>query len=60
VLDSLITSKTRLKLLMKFFLNPGTSAYLRGLADEFRRIDELRARGAEPSLEGRVSRDGRG
>jgi DNA-binding MarR family transcriptional regulator len=35
VLDSLITSKTRLKLLMKFFLNPGTSAYLRGLADEF-------------------------
>ena len=35
MLDSLITSKTRLKLLMKFFLNPGTSAYLRGLAEEF-------------------------
>jgi len=35
LLDSLITSKTRIKLLMKFFLNPGTSAYLRGLADEF-------------------------
>ncbi len=35
MLDSLITSKTRLKLLLKFFLNPGTSAYLRGLADEF-------------------------
>ena len=35
MLDSLITSKTRIKLLMKFFLNPGTSAYLRGLADEF-------------------------
>lgn len=35
MLDSLITSKTRIKLLMKFFLNPGTRAYLRGLADEF-------------------------
>jgi DNA-binding transcriptional ArsR family regulator len=34
MIDSLITSKTRIKLLMKFFLNPGTSAYLRGLADE--------------------------
>jgi DNA-binding transcriptional ArsR family regulator len=34
LLDSLITSKTRIKLLLKFFLNPGTSAYLRGLADE--------------------------
>ena len=35
MLDSLITSKTRIKLLMKFFLNPGTRAYLRSLADEF-------------------------
>jgi len=35
MLDSLITSKTRVKLLLKFFLNPGTSAYLRGLATEF-------------------------
>jgi len=35
MLDTLITSKTRIKLLMKFFLNPGTSAYLRALADEF-------------------------
>ena len=35
MLDSLITSKTRLKLLMKFFINPGTGAYLRGLATEF-------------------------
>lgn len=35
MLDSLITSKTRIKLLLKFFLNPGTKAYLRGLADEF-------------------------
>lgn len=35
MLDSLITSKTRIKLLMKFFLNPGTSAYLRSLAEEF-------------------------
>jgi len=35
MLDVLITSKTRVKLLLKFFLNPHTSAYLRGLADEF-------------------------
>ena len=35
MLESLITSKTRAKLLLKFFLNPNTSAYLRGLADEF-------------------------
>lgn len=34
MLDSLITSKTRIKLLLKFFLNPGTKAYLRGLAEE--------------------------
>ena len=35
MLDTLITSKTRVKLLMKFFLNPGTRAYLRELAKEF-------------------------
>tara|TARA_B100001250_G_C19612826_1_gene705765 strand:+ start:12 stop:575 length:564 start_codon:yes stop_codon:yes gene_type:complete len=35
MIDTLITSKTRVKLLMKFFLNPGTRAYLRGLASEF-------------------------
>ena len=35
MLDTLITSKTRIKLLLKFFLNPGTRAYLRGLAEEF-------------------------
>ncbi len=35
MLDVLITSKTRVKLLLKFFLNPHTSAYLRGLAEEF-------------------------
>ena len=35
MLNTLITSKTRVKLLMKFFLNPGTRAYLRGLATEF-------------------------
>lgn len=34
MLESLITSKTRIKLLLKFFLNPDTRAYLRGLADE--------------------------
>jgi DNA-binding transcriptional ArsR family regulator len=35
VLDSLITSKTRLKMLLKFFLNSNTSAYLREMAKEF-------------------------
>lgn len=35
MLDVLITSKTRIKLLLKFFLNPGTSSYLRGLETEF-------------------------
>jgi hypothetical protein len=34
MLDSLITSKTRMKLLLKFFSNANTRAYLRGLADE--------------------------
>ena len=35
MLESLITSKTRLKLLLKFFLNPENTAHLRGLAQEF-------------------------
>ncbi len=35
MLDSLITSKTRLKLILKFFLNPDTQAYLQELATEF-------------------------
>jgi len=35
MLDSLITSKTRIKLLMKFFINSHTTAYLRNLATEF-------------------------
>ncbi len=35
MIDTLITSKTRLKLLLKFFLNPHNSAYLRGLETEF-------------------------
>jgi DNA-binding transcriptional ArsR family regulator len=35
MLDTLIKSKTRLKLLLRFFLNPDSSAYLRGLAQEF-------------------------
>jgi hypothetical protein len=34
MLESIITSKTRIKLLLKFFSNPQTTAYLRGLADE--------------------------
>ena len=35
MLNTLITSKTRINLLLKFFLNPGTKAYLRELAAEF-------------------------
>ena len=35
MLDSLITSKTRLRLLVKFFSNPDNRSHLRGLADEF-------------------------
>jgi hypothetical protein len=35
MLDSLITSKTRIKLLMKFFINSETTAYLRNLSNEF-------------------------
>ncbi|MBN8704520.1 MAG: ArsR family transcriptional regulator [Bacteroidetes bacterium] len=34
MLDTLITSKTRVKLLLKFFLNSETKAYLRGLEEE--------------------------
>lgn len=35
LLESLITSKTRMRLILKFFLNPDCKAYLRGLAEEF-------------------------
>lgn len=35
MLESLITSETRLKIILKFFLNPETSAHFRGLANEF-------------------------
>lgn len=35
MLETLISSKTRVKLLLRLFLNPGSKAYLRGLADEF-------------------------
>jgi hypothetical protein len=35
MLDTLVTSKTRLKLILKFFLNPNSSAYLKELAKEF-------------------------
>ncbi len=35
MLEALISSKTRIKLLLKFFLNPRSSAYLRGLESEF-------------------------
>lgn len=35
MLDSIITSKTRIKLLLKFFLNSETKSYLRYLEKEF-------------------------
>ena len=35
ILASLITSKTRLKLLLKFFTHPDAQGHLRGLAEEF-------------------------
>ncbi len=34
VLESIVTSKTRIQILLRFFLNPERKAYLRGLADE--------------------------
>ena len=35
MLDQLISSKTRIKLMMKFFINENTTGYLRSLAGEF-------------------------
>ena len=35
MLDTLITSKTRIKLMLKFFLNSKSESYLRGLEEEF-------------------------
>ena len=35
MIDSLITNKTRIKLLLRFFLNAGSKSYLRGLESEF-------------------------
>lgn len=35
MLDSIITSKTRLKLLLKFFVSATSRGYLRGIAEEF-------------------------
>ena len=35
MIDALISSKTRIKLLLKFFLNSKTTAYLRSLESEF-------------------------
>lgn len=35
MLDSLITSKTRLRLLVKFFINTANRGHMRGLAEEF-------------------------
>ncbi|CAN5121359.1 helix-turn-helix domain-containing protein [soil metagenome] len=35
MIETLISSKTRIKLLLKFFLNSSATAYLRGLEEEF-------------------------
>jgi len=35
MIETLISSKTRIKLLLKFFLNSNTKSYLRGLESEF-------------------------
>jgi hypothetical protein len=35
MLDTLITSKTRIKMLLKFFTNSAATAYMRGMAEEF-------------------------
>ena len=35
MLETLISSKTRIKLLLKFFLNSKATSYLRGLESEF-------------------------
>jgi hypothetical protein len=35
MIETLITSQTRVKLLLKFFLNSGNKSYLRGLEKEF-------------------------
>lgn len=35
MIELLVSSKTKVKLLLKFFLNPENSGYLRGLASEF-------------------------
>ena len=35
MLETLITSKTRIKMLLKFFTNSHATAYLRGMAEEF-------------------------
>ncbi len=35
MIEALISSKTRIKLLLKFFLNSSTTSYLRGLESEF-------------------------
>lgn len=35
MLETLVSSKTRVKLLLKFFLNSKTEGYLRGLEQEF-------------------------
>ena len=35
MIDTLISSKTRIKILLKFFLNGNSTSYLRGLEEEF-------------------------
>src|ERR1700691_3251059 len=35
MLETLISSRTRIKLLLRLFLNPNSTAYLRGMAEEY-------------------------
>ena len=39
MIDTLISSKTRIKLLLKFFLNSNNTAYLRNLENRKQEID---------------------
>jgi hypothetical protein len=43
MIETLISSKTRIKLLLKFFLNSKNTAYLRGLEDKFEKSGFLKS-----------------
>ena len=48
MLETLITSKTRIKLLLKFFLNSKNQSYLRNLESEFGESSNAYSIRAEP------------